>query len=295
MSGLAGAVDYWCNAFLPDREAEWERMIRDQQLTLKVTRPGDGFCSADAMVSRMDAAGFATLVLPTCDPPVDPPPDAFEVVATHTDEIRELHGAHPSRFAGLWSIDPGTGEAGPARAREIAAEPWCVGLHTHTHSFDRPFDHPDYVPYYGVCAEQGLPFVMQAGESGGHFPGACGRPEAIADPARTFPDVAFVLSHTGAPWTAETIAQAARHPNVFVGTASWPPRRWPAELVHFLSGDGRGKVLYGSGFPTTGHSRVAEQLAQLGLDPESVSELTVEVAHRVFPGLDALSSTPRGA
>ena len=38
MNAPAGAVDYWCNAFTPDRRDVWERAITDQDL--------DVFCAA---------------------------------------------------------------------------------------------------------------------------------------------------------------------------------------------------------------------------------------------------------
>ena len=40
---------------------------------------------------------------------------------------------------------------------------------------------------------------------------------------------------------------AGKHPNVFVGTAAYPPHHWPPELVRFIAGAGRGKVLLGIG------------------------------------------------
>ena len=164
-------------------------------------------------------------------------------------------------------------------------EPWCVGLHNHTHSWDRRFDHPDFTPYYELCARHDVPFVMQAGASGGDFPHECGHPDGIAEPAIAFPAVRFVLSHTGAPWEAETIDAARRFANVYLGTATWPPRRWSDALVGFASTDGRGKVLYGSGFPTTGHRQAASQLPDRIGDPDVVELLSSTTARSVFTRL----------
>ena len=157
-----------------------------------------------------------------------------------------------------------------------------MGLHCHTHSWDRGFDDADYYPYYALCAAHDIPFVMQAGTSGGRFPSECGRPVGIDRPAIYFPTVRFVLSHTGWPWTAEAVAMALKFSNVFLGTATYPPRRWPTELVDFLTGPGREKVLYGSGFPTTGHTQAAAELDHLGLDPSEVGRITSTNARTVF-------------
>ncbi len=279
---LTGAIDYWCNAFTPDRAVVWERAIERQGIPLKVTRDGDGFCEPDEMVTRLDKGGFATVAITVCDLPHDPAPDCFELVACRPEELAALSTSHPGRFVGIWSVDPRRGMMGVERAAEMLAEPWCVGLHCHTHSWDRRFDDADYYPYYALCAAHDIPFVMQAGTSGGRFPSECGRPVGIDRPAIYFPTVRFVLSHTGWPWTAEAVAMALKFSNVFLGTATYPPRRWPTELVDFLTGPGREKVLYGSGFPTTGHTQAAAELDHLGLDPSEVGRITSTNARTVF-------------
>lgn len=281
MTLLDGAIDYWCNAFTPDRQAVWDAAIEAQGLTLGVRRQTDTFCSPEDMATRMDDVGFATLILVACDADTDGHDD-FADVAMRPDELEALHVSAPQRFAGTWSIDPRQGMAGVRRAEGMLAQPWCVGLHTHTHSWDRTFDHADYYPYYALAAQHDVPFVMQAGTSGGRFPSECGQPIGIDRPAIYFPDVDFVLSHTGWPWTTETIAMAMKFSNVHLGTATWPPRRWSPELVTFLSGSGRTKCLFGTGFPTTGHQHGATQLTELGLDAAVVADLTSHNARRIF-------------
>ena len=111
-----------------------------------------------------------------------------------------------------------------------------VGLHLHTHSFDRALDHRDLYPFYALAAERDLPIVVQAGASGGRMPSECGHPIGIDRPALYFGETPFVLSHTGWPWTDEAIAMAGKHKNVFLGTAGYPPHHWPEVLVNFLFG-----------------------------------------------------------
>jgi predicted TIM-barrel fold metal-dependent hydrolase len=285
MTALSGAIDYWCNAFTPDREAVWNDAIAAQGSAIKVHRDGDGFTSVDEMVERLSTAGFSTVILPVCDLVPRGDPLDFPAVAARPAELDALHAAHPGVFRGTWSIDPGTGMAGVERATEMLARPWCVGLHNHTHSWDRPFDHADFYPYYALAAGEDVPFVMQAGASGGRFPSDCGRPIGIDRPAIYFPNVRFVLSHLGWPWTPEAIAMAIKFPNVYLGTATFPPKRWPGEVLGFLAGGGRTKCLYGSGFPTTGHGRAAEQLTDLDLAPEVVDHLTRTNSLEVFSRL----------
>ena len=82
--------------------------------------------------------------------------------------------AATTKRCALWSIDPTSGIAGVRRAAEVLATPWVVGVYDHVHSFDRPFDHADFYPYYALCADTDVPMVMQAGASGGLMPSECG-------------------------------------------------------------------------------------------------------------------------
>ncbi len=281
-------IDSWANAFLPDREALWNASLEAQGVPIRIRHgESDGFCDPDTMVSRMDALGIRALVLPVCDLPTHAGPLDYESFATRVEELESMHRAHPGRFVGEWSIDPREGSAGLDRARAMASEPWIVALHTHTHSFDRRFDHADYYPYYALAHELGLPFVMQAGTSGGRFPSECGRPIGIDRPAIYFPEVDFVLSHTGWPWVEEAIAMALKFSNVYLGTASLPPKRWHAALVDFVRGPGRRKTLFGTSFPTVGHAHAIAQLDALGLEPETVDAVMGGNAARVFARLAA--------
>jgi predicted TIM-barrel fold metal-dependent hydrolase len=279
-------IDYWCNAFTPDRRPLWEAVIAEHGLSIKVRRrDDDAFAEPAEMLARMDELGVAALILPCADVPSDAAPFAFERYATRFEELAKLHAEHPGRFAGQWSIDPAGGEPALRRAARALEEPWCVALHLHTHSFDRAFDHLELRPFYALAAERGVPFVMQAGASGGRLPSACGRPLAIDGPARAFPALAFVLSHTGFPWVDEALAMAGRHPNVYLGTAAFPPHHWSAELVRFLSGAGRGKTLFGTSFPVVGHRHALARLADLLLDDEARAALLEGTARRLFTRL----------
>jgi predicted TIM-barrel fold metal-dependent hydrolase len=283
-----GAIDYWCNAFTPDRRGLWEAAIARQGLEIKVRRDaGDAFAEPPAMLARMDELGVETLILPCAEVPERASPFAYERYAARPEEARALAAAYPGRVAALWSFDPDGGMAALRRASDALAEPACVGLHLHTHSFDRPFDHRDLYPFYALAAERGVPVVMQAGASGGPMPSECGRPIGIDRPALYFPELRFVLSHTGWPWVEEAIALAGKHANVFLGTATFPPHRWPEPLVRFLAGPGRGKTLFGTGFPVAGHRQALARLADLHLEEPARHALLEGTARTVFTRLRA--------
>lgn len=292
---MSGWIDYWCNAFTPDRAARWDAAIAAQQIPLKIRRkPEDSFAELEAMLARMDELGVATLILPSSRAPEkDADPTTYELFTTRTEDVVAWSRAHPGRFAGLVTIDPTTGIAGVDEASKLLANDGFVGLQIHTHSWDRAFDHRDYYPYYALAAEHGVPVVMQAGTSGGRLPSECGRPIGIDRPAIYFDRVEFVLSHTGWPWTDEALAMAGKHANVSLGTAAFPPHHWSRELVDFIRGAGLGKVMLGTSFPVVGHRHALSRLADLDLAVKARSQLLEGAARRIFTRLPAGSSTGR--
>ncbi|MBY0402116.1 amidohydrolase family protein, partial [Myxococcota bacterium] len=104
----------------------------------------------------------------------------------------------------------------------------------------------------------------------------------IDRPALYFGRVRFVLSHLGWPWTEEAIAMAMKFPNVYMGTAAWPAHRWPAAFVDFVKGQGRGKCMLGTSFPTVGHRHALARLDGLDLDADVRFEYLEGAARRVF-------------
>jgi uncharacterized protein len=285
-------VDYLANCFLPDRRAVWEQSIARAGLQVKVrSDDSDSFAEPAQMVARMDELGISTLLLPACDvgahgqlDPLD-----FEHVATRWAEIESMAARWPGRFAALVVPKPATGMAGVREVRARLAEPWAVGMYTHTHSWDLRFDAAEYYPYYALASELDVAFVMQAGTSGGLLPSECGHPISVDRAAIYFPETRFVLSHTGWPWVDEAIAMALKFPNVYLGTGAYPPRHWSHSLLSFVRGPGRRKTMFGTNFPTVGHRHALQQIEELDLAPATRSALLGDTARRVFPRLCAES------
>lgn len=275
-------IDYWCNAFTPDREPLWRAVIAEDGLSIKLgAREDDEFVDAVGMVLRMNQAAITTLILPVCNLDAGAPIDEFAHYALRPIEMHQLAAAHPGRFLGYWSITPDQ-PSDLAAATEALESAWCVGLHNHTHSWDHPFDSPALEPYYELAAEHGVPVVMQAGASGGHRVHELGRPTAIAEPARRHPDVVFVLSHLGIPWLTDTIRMATEHDNVMIGTATHSPGRWASEFIEFIAGAGQEKTLFGTGYPLNGHVHVQAQLDALDVDGAKKEALRHGNARRIF-------------
>ena len=277
-----GAVDYLCNAFFEDRLDVWQAAISSSGIAVKVR--SEVFGDTDRFLLRLDAAGVASVLLPTLTPSAAglADPLGYDAVAATWDEMEALVDRAPGRFAALAVIDPDQRSAGARELTARLAQPWVVGAYLHTHSWDRRFDAADYYPFYAACAAADVPVVMQAGTSGGLHASECGQPIGIDRPALYFPEVRFVLSHLGWPWCEEAIAMSLKFPNVFLGTGSYPPSHWPGSIVSFVRGCGRTKVMWGTNFPTVDHGRALEQLGPLGLDERTLEDLTGATARRVF-------------
>jgi len=275
-------IDYLSNAFTPERAAVWDAAIAGQGIPLKVRRDqSDSFCDPATMVARMDELGIATVLVSTGDERDHGEPFEHHTVTARYEQMEELHRQWPGRFGALWSVDPTLGMAGVVRASEVLRQPWAIGLFIHTHSFDRRFDHADYYPFYAL----GATVVMQAGTSGGLLPSEVGQPIGIDRPAIYFPGTTFVLSHLGWPWTEEAIAMALKFPNVYLGTASYPPKHWSPAVVDFARRAGRAKVIFGTNFPTVGHRHALGQFGELGFSDDVARAILEGNARRAFPRL----------
>ena len=98
-----GWIDYWCNAFTPDRSPLWDASLAEQGTPLVLrSDPLDSFAEPDVMAERMSERGVDTLVLPTCDLPPNAGVSDFETFAARPEEARDL----ATRFPGPIVVQP---------------------------------------------------------------------------------------------------------------------------------------------------------------------------------------------
>jgi uncharacterized protein len=101
-------------------------------------------------------------------------------------------------------------------------------------------------PLYAKCVELGIPVGFQVGHSAEVLPTDVGRPMLVDDVAREFPDLKINMSHTGWPWTGEFCSMLWRHPNVYGDISAYYGSGLDRELVSFMDGAGRHKILFGT-------------------------------------------------
>ncbi len=92
----------------------------------------------------------------------------------------------------------------------------------------------------------------------------------------------IVCCHIVYPWTNEMIEVDDKHTNVFIYTSAYVAHRYPAELVDYLKGRGRRKVLFGTNYPMLCATRALSRIGALELDAETTALFLGGNASRVF-------------
>lgn len=199
------------------------------------------------------------------------------------DEVAAAVRQAPSRFAGLATVDLRNPVKAVAELRRVVDRHTFVGVRVLPWLWDLPPNDRRYYPVYVACVELGVPFCTQIGHTGPLCRSEPGRLiPYLDDVLLDFPDLVVVGGHVGFPWIDEVLSLAYKYPNFHVDTSAYAVHRLPAELVAFMRGAGRTRVLFGSNWPMLSPARCLEQLDALGLDEEARALFLGGNAARVF-------------
>jgi len=203
------------------------------------------------------------------------------------DEVAEWIRLHPSRFAGLATVDLDRPMEAVRELRRRVGDGF-VGLRVVPWLWSAPPTDRRYYPLFAECVERGVPFCTQVGHTGPLRPSETGRPIPYIDQvALDFPELVIVCGHVGYPWTEEMVAVARKHENVYIDTSAYTIKRLPPELISFMkTGTGQRKVLFGTNYPMITPTHALAGLDELGLSDEARRDFLRGNAERVF-GLEA--------
>ena len=277
----SGAIDYWCNLFTPEGlkrlyidppEFAWPA----QQWGMSNRLAGR---SVEDFIAMMDATGFGRVGIPAAK--VYNWRHRHLIWNLSVDEISPLVDRYPDRFFGLYGINPLQRMEGVRELERAVREHNFIGAVMHPHGFGIAPNVADWFPYYAKCAELNIPVFSLVGHAAEEMPSEPGRPLHLEQVALYFPELRIV-GVSGWPWVEEMISMAWKFPNVFYGTSQYAPRHWTSELKSFVRGRGRGKVLFGSGFPVLDHAEALAQVDELGMSTEARYALLEGTAKRVF-------------
>jgi predicted TIM-barrel fold metal-dependent hydrolase len=225
--------------------------------------------------AAMDAAGVKFGVLSAWHGP--------DGAIISNDEVARLVAAHPKRFAGLAAVDLHRPMQAVRELRRCVKELAFKGLRVVPWLWGLPPNDRRYYPLFAECVDLGVPFCTQVGHTGPLRSSETGRPiPYLDDVALDFPELVIVAGHIGYPWTEEMIALARKYPNVYIDTSAYTAKRYPPELVGYLQGSGRKKVLFGSNYPMILPQKALEGFDALGVDEEARELFLSGNARRVF-------------
>ena len=241
----------------------WGRLDGPPEVTLEMT------------VGALDAAGVSRGLLSAWWGP--------EGALISNDEVAAAIRRFPDRFAGIASVDLARPMPAVRELRRAVRDLGFRGLRILPWLWGAPPNDRRYYPLYAECVELGVPFCLQVGHTGPMRSSEPGRPIPYLDEvALDFPELVIVGGHIGYPWQNEMIALATKYPNVYIDTSAYKPKRYPPELVSYLRGHGRKKVLFGSNYPMILPGDCLLQLTELGLDAEAERFFLHDNAARVF-------------
>jgi uncharacterized protein len=269
---MPGIVDVWM-------QHPTQRFLQHEML--EPLRRWTGALAADqerplaATVAAMEAAGVGRGLVSAWYGP--------EGSLIGNDEVAEFVAQYPDRLAGVASVDLRRPVAAVRELRRAVRDLGFVALRVVPWLWDLPPDDRRYYPLFAECVELDVPFCTQVGHTGPLRPSEPGRPIPYLDRvALDFPELVIVGGHIGYPWTAEMVALATKYPNVYIDTSAYTAARYPSELVDYLRGHGRRKVLFGTNYPMITPVKALAGLDKLGLDPEASDLFLAGNAERIF-------------
>ncbi len=211
------------------------------------------------------------------------------------DEVAGFVAEAPGRLVGVGSVDLSRPMDAVREIRRCVGQLGFKAIRVLPWLWELPPTHARFYPVYAECCALGIPFCTQVGHTGPLMPSEFGRPIPYIDQvAIDFPELVIVGGHIGYPWTEEMIAVCTKHPNVHIDTSAYTVRRYPPNLVAYLAGHGRTKVLFGTNWPMIAPRKALEGLDALGLDAETRALFLGGNAARVF-GIAAPAEAPSDA
>ncbi len=226
-------------------------------------------------LAAMDAAGVRTGMLAAwCGPQ--------GWLISH-DEVAALVQKHPGRFCGVASANLYRPMEAVRELRRCVKQLGFKALRIVPWLWNLPPNDRRYYPLYAECCELRIPFCTQVGHTGPLCPSEPGRPIPYLDEVLLeFPELTVVGGHVGFPWLNEVISLARKYPNLYIDCSAYTAKRYPPEIVEYMRGKGRTKVLFGTNFPMVTPAQCLTDLDALNLDEETKRLFLYENAERVF-------------
>jgi predicted TIM-barrel fold metal-dependent hydrolase len=200
------------------------------------------------------------------------------------EHVARVVAAAPDRLVGVCSVDLARPMEAVRELRRSVKERGLRGLRMLPWLWNAPPDDRRYYPLYAECVELGVPFCLQVGHTGPLAPSEPGRPIPYLDRGRArFPRARDRRWPHRLP--VDRRDDRARDASTRTSTSTPRPTRrarYPRELVEFMRGHGKKKVLFGSNFPMITPSECLADVDALGLSDDARALFLGGNAKRVF-------------
>ena len=224
--------------------------------------------SVDDLLRLMDEAGVSVAVACAVD----------RFLAVHNREGNDLLLAasreHPDRIVGMAAANPWYGEAAVEELRRGLGE-GLRGVMVHSVYQGFRLSDPILAPLLEVAAEFGAPVYMHTGTAG------LAEPFHVAEWARRFPEVPFIMGHAGASdYYADAVRATEFGDNLWLETS----RNGPANYQLFKVNGLLDRLVFGSSAPEYAPVVEIEVLRDIIEDAGQRRAILAESLRRVFKG-----------
>jgi predicted TIM-barrel fold metal-dependent hydrolase len=277
---MAEIIDAWMQ--LPNKAFLLDSMfdsLRRWPTNWKALAQDNPEITHDEVLEGFRAQGVTRVIASACSGPAGP--------MITNDEVAAALSSHGDLVVGVASVDIGKPMAAVRELRRCVKQHGFKGLRVLPWLWGLPPDDRRYYPLYAECVELDITFCLQVGHAGPMRPSEPGRPIPYLDNvAHEFPELRIVGGHIGFPWVPEMISLMMKHPNVYVDTSAYKATRFPPEIVAYMRGPGKHKVMFGTNYPMLTPAECLAGVDTLGLGADVLQRFMAGNARRAFK-LDA--------
>ncbi len=228
----------------------------------------------EATIKLMDSGGVDKMLISAWQAP------GKDLI--YNEEVAGFVSEAPDRLIGVGSVDISKPMQAVYEIRRCVKEYGFKAIRVLPWLCEAPPTDRRFYPIYVACAEEGVPYCTQIGHTGPLMPSEVGRPIYLDQVALDFPELTIVGGHIGYPWTEEAVAVATKHQNVYIDTSAYTVKRYPPELLRFMRGHGKHKVLFGTNYPMITPEKALQGIEQLELENDVQDLFLAKNAQRVF-------------
>jgi len=221
--------------------------------------------------------------------------EPMERVRALHDEFFAFEQAHPDVVLGMWlQLPPRSGRAGIDELERCRAKcKGLVGLLVSAGGMRMELTDPTFTPWFGHCAEVGVPVMPIVGYTGigAGTPGGEGlelelnHPRYVDAVAARFPKLTLIAGRPAWPWQSEMIAVLLHKGNVYTELHGVSPKRFTDEFKREIRTRLKHKVMFGLDFPMLRYEKIKGDWIAEGYPQDVLDHVFHRNAQRILEQL----------